>query len=105
MKLLSDILSDSPTIYTFQIVISKNPMLVIRIFFHHSAPYQYQLIWPNGITEDSKKKEKRSQSQTRTAYGGHINCTISINTYGRFCIMFPQNKMTGERQWLSLLSL
>ena len=38
MKLLSDILCDSPTIYTFQIVISKNPMLVIRIFVHHSAP-------------------------------------------------------------------
>ena len=38
IKLFSDILCDSPTTNKFQIVISKNPMLVIRIFLHHNAP-------------------------------------------------------------------
>jgi hypothetical protein len=33
---------------------------------------------------------------------GQINWTLFGKSYGRFCIKFPQSKMTGERHMLSL---
>jgi hypothetical protein len=48
IKLFLDILCDNPTTNKFQIVISKNPMLVIWIYFLHRSVQLIFLFNENG---------------------------------------------------------